>query len=148
MGSIYFIFMFTHFLQTSHKTFFFRESSGESTLSPVEKQKETTKLTEAQKQIIDRVIQLLERDPEVEKSMNLAFRKNFQEMISHPDQLKALLDTMGQKKNEELTKIEKNYKSGELSSEQALEESRDVIMHYIKMQIETTKKEFENNHQS
>ncbi len=87
--------MFTRFLFTHQTQFSFHESAGDSTFnSPIEQKRETNNLTKAQNETINRVIQLLERDPEVEKQMSLAFKQNFKEIISHPNQLKVLLEKM------------------------------------------------------
>ncbi len=141
--------MFTRFLFTHQTQFSFHESAGDSTFnSPIEQKRETNNLTKAQNETINRVIQLLERDPEVEKQMSLAFKQNFKEIISHPNQLKVLLEKMWQVQVDKLGWIEERFKSGELSQEQAIEESRETILHYTEMELQTAKQEIINNQKS
>ncbi len=92
-------------------------------------------LTKAQEAVLKRVIEILEKDPELNKEVSKAFKQNFMDIVSDKEKFNLLLEKIGESEMQELWKIQNQFEAGEITSEQAKGESRQVIIKYTTIKL-------------
>ncbi len=99
----------------------------------------TETLTKAQKAVIDRVLSILERDPTLKANINKIFEKNLQDIVSDEGKFNLLLEKIGKTEMIQLLEIQNRYEEWKITGEQAIEESKAIIIKYTTMKLSTLK---------
>jgi hypothetical protein len=96
-------------------------------------------LTKAQKNVIDRVVLILESDPELNKKVSEKFQKNLLDIASNEEKFNLLMEKIGATEMQKLGEIEKSFNNKEISEDLAKSESKKIIEHFTQMKLSALK---------
>jgi hypothetical protein len=97
-------------------------------------------LTKAQKNVIDRVVLILESDPELNRKVSGKFEENLISIVSDNDKFNLLLKKIGEAEMKELGNIEFRFQKNEITKEVAQDESKIIIVKYTTMSLSALQK--------
>lgn len=110
-------------------------------LSAAQKPKEeAVKLSETQKEFLNKALDILDKNPDIAEKVNNDFQKNLDWILQNPDKFKELLNAIDANMHAKINEISHQVDAWEIYASEWKKEAKEIVVTATNTKLEAVKK--------